>query len=227
VAGHALQTKPRSIHQIQMPRSASVPFSLGLCLALLLLSSFALSLSAFAAGDPTTAASTANGASGPNASFGSLGHLELAMWTKVNQDRTSPSVQDETKGLAKPLQWDVRLAAVAREHSEEMAATGNFSHRGADGGAPMTRVSKAGVCWLATGENIAKIDLGSGFVPVSEATANEQVVTKAEALFMAEPKFKPNHRGNILNPAYNRVGIGIARAADGSFYITQEFAQVR
>ena len=204
--------------------------SFGACVAtmmLLLMSSCAATLSAGAAADPTTGTSTGNGANAANASFGGLAHLEMAMWEKVNRDRTSPSVRDETKGLARPLDWDEKLAAIAREHSQEMAATGSFSHRGVDGSAPMTRVSKAGIRWLATGENIAKIDLGSGFVPVSETTANNQVVTKAEMLFMDEPKFRPNHRGNILNPAYNHVGIGTARAADGSFYITQEFAEIR
>jgi uncharacterized protein YkwD len=139
-----------------------------------------------------------------------LNQLALQMWQMVNQDRTSPATLDETKGHARPLQWDARLAAVARSHSEEMAATGTFSHRGADGSLPMNRVSKAGIHWLATGENIAK----------AGSTA------QAEALFMNEPKFQPNHRGNILDPNYNRVGIGIARASDGSIYITQEFAEI-
>jgi uncharacterized protein YkwD len=139
-----------------------------------------------------------------------LNQLALQMWQMVNQDRTSPATLDETKGHARPLQWDPRLAAVARSHSEEMAATGTFSHRGADGSLPMNRVSKAGIHWLATGENIAK----------AGSTA------QAEALFMNEPKFQPNHRGNILDPNYNRVGIGIARASDGSIYITQEFAEI-
>lgn len=194
-------------------------------MALLLLSFFAVGLGAVAAGSPTNG-TAANAGSSADASLGALGRLELAMWQQVNQDRTSPSVQDETKGLAKPLEWDSRLAAVAREHSEEMAATGVFSHTGADGSRPMNRVSNAGIHWLATGENIAKIDLGSGFSPVSEAVATEQVIAKAEGLFMAEPKFEHNHRANIVNPAYNHVGIGIARAADGSFYITQEFAEL-
>jgi uncharacterized protein YkwD len=52
-------------------------------------------------------------------------------------------------------------------------------------------------------------------------------VVQAETLFMNEPKFERNHRGNILNPNYTHVGIGIARGPDGSLYITQEFVQVR
>jgi uncharacterized protein YkwD len=44
---------------------------------------------------------------------------------------------------------------------------------------------------------------------------------------MNEPRFQPNHRANILNPDYTHVGVGIAKGADGMFYITQEFAQLR
>jgi uncharacterized protein YkwD len=139
-----------------------------------------------------------------------LHELEVQMWRMVNRDRTSARVAQETKGRAYPLVWDSRLAAVARAHSEEMAATGSFSHIEANGSSPMMRVSNAGIHWRAVGENIAK-------------AADP---AQAEVLFMDEPKFSENHRGNILNPAYNHIGIGMARAADGSLYITQEFAQI-
>lgn len=139
-----------------------------------------------------------------------LSQVELQMWQMVNNDRSSSATAEETKGRAHPLEWDSRLAAVARAHSEEMAANGYFSHRGIDGSSPMVRVSNAGIRWRAEGENIAKA----------------YGATQAEAMFMDEPKFQPNHRGNILDPNYNRVGIGIAKAADGSLYVTQEFAQI-
>jgi len=109
------------------------------------------------------------------------------------------------------LQWDDRLAAVARMHSEEMARNGYFSHEGADGSSPASRVSMAGIKWRSTGENIASC--GS--------------VSEAQSLFMNEPKFQQNHRWNILNVNYTHVGVGVARAPDGSLYVTQEFAQLR
>jgi uncharacterized protein YkwD len=139
-----------------------------------------------------------------------LRQIEMQMLRLVNQDRTSPATLEETRGRALPLQWDERLADVARQHSEEMAANGYFSHQGLDGSSPVLRVTKAGIRWRAEGENIAK---------AADAA-------QAEAMFMDEPRFQENHRGNILNSNYNRVGIGIARAADGSIYITQEFAQI-
>jgi uncharacterized protein YkwD len=137
--------------------------------------------------------------------------LELQMWELVNRDRADPLYSRETGGRAPALQWDDRLAAAARMHSEEMARNGFFSHDGADGSSPADRVSAAGIKWLSTGENIAYC----------------RGVGEAESLFMNEPKFEHNHRWNILNAKYTHVGVGIVRAADGSLYITQEFAQLR
>jgi uncharacterized protein YkwD len=139
------------------------------------------------------------------------GQLELQMWELINRDRADPSYSGETRGRAPALQWDDRLAAVARMHSEEMARNGYFSHEGANGSSPARRVSMAGIKWASTGENIA----------------NCRGVNEAESLFMNEPKFQQNHRWNILNVNYTHVGVGVARAQDGSLYITQEFAQLR
>jgi uncharacterized protein YkwD len=139
------------------------------------------------------------------------GQLELQMWELINRDRADPSYSSETGDRAPALQWDDRLAAVARMHSEEMARNGYFSHEGADGSSPARRVSMAGIKWRSTGENIA-ICRG---------------VSEAESLFMNEPKFQQNHRWNILNGNYTHVGVGVARALDGSLYVTQEFAQLR
>jgi len=135
--------------------------------------------------------------------------LEMQMWDLINRDRTDPSTVQETKGRAKPLQWDGRLAEVARLHSEEMAREGFFGHEGADGSEPSNRVTRAGIQWRSTGENIAKC----------------RDVAEAEENFMDEPRFRANHRGNILNSEYTHVGVGIARGPDGTLYITQEFAQ--
>ena|SRR5271168_2489872 len=139
------------------------------------------------------------------------GRLETRMLDLLNADRAAASSQQETNGHARPLQWDPRLAAAARSHSEDMARKGYFSHQGSDGSMPSTRVSRAGVQWRGTAENIAK-------------TSD---VFEAESLFMNEPKFQHNHRGNILNPNYTNVGIGIVKGLDGYLYITQDFAELR
>jgi uncharacterized protein YkwD len=134
---------------------------------------------------------------------------ELEMLKLLNTDRLAPSSAEEMREQARPLVWDDRLAAVARQHSEEMAEHGYFSHQGLDGSEPAMRVSRAGIRWRSTGENIAKFS----------------DVASAEAGFMNEPHFQQhNHRGNILSAGYTHVGIGVVKGPDGMLYITQEFA---
>lgn len=145
----------------------------------------------------------------PGAPNGEIELLEKKMWEMVNQDRLEPDTQAETGGQALALQWDDRLAEVAREHSLDMAQRGYFNHVSPDGSTPDVRVTRAGIAWQGMGENIA--EYGD--------------VTRAEAAFMNEPRFEHNHRHNILNPKFTHVGVGIVRGADGMFYITQEFAQ--
>jgi uncharacterized protein YkwD len=135
---------------------------------------------------------------------------EMQALQLLNRDRTSPECFEETKGRARPLKWDPRLAAIAQAHSEEMARNGYFSHQSLDGKNPAQRVSVAGIPWRAAGENIAQAE----------------DVAQAEADFMNEPKFVENHRRNILNPEYTSVGIGVARGPDGTVYVTQDFAEI-
>ena len=72
---------------------------------------------------------------------GRTSQLESQMLALINRDRANLSNSDETAGRARALQWDDRLAAVARAHSEEMARNGFFSHEGADGSSPARRVT--------------------------------------------------------------------------------------
>jgi uncharacterized protein YkwD len=134
----------------------------------------------------------------------------MQMFALMNTERVAPEQGAETHGQARPLQWDPRLASLARAHSVELA-NGLFSHVSADGTLPSDRMSKAGIRWRYMGENIAEARDVSG----------------AEAAMMNEPRFQENHRWNILNPNYTVVGVGIVNGPDGMLYITQEFAQLR
>jgi uncharacterized protein YkwD len=136
---------------------------------------------------------------------------ELQMFQLLNKDRTAPAQASEAGANAQPLQWDPKLAALARAHSQELANSGTFRHTSADGTQPSARLSKAGIQWVAMGENLA----------------TDQTVVRAEAALMNEPKFQENHRANILSRTFTSVGVGIATGPDGTLYITQEFVQSR
>lgn len=133
--------------------------------------------------------------------------LEKQMLLLINQDRSSPEAVAETGGRARPLKWNEDLAEVARAHSRNMIEQRFFSHVSPGGKTYEMRIDEAGIPWLAAGENIAKWDTIAG----------------AEATFMDEPRFQPNHRYNILNAFYTDVGIGIVQGPDGNLYITQDF----
>jgi uncharacterized protein YkwD len=134
--------------------------------------------------------------------------LERQMWSLVNQDRLDPANAAETGGgRALPLRWNERLAEVARAHSRDMLEQEFFDHVDSQGKTPAARINGAGIPWQALGENIAINGTVSG----------------GQNAFMNEPRFRKNHRANILNTKYTDVGIGIVQARDGSYYITQDF----
>lgn len=136
-----------------------------------------------------------------------LAHLERQDLTLINDERADRRYRAETRGRALPLQWNAAAAEVARRHSEQMARTGHLTHEGANGSNVGQRLARAGVAWTRAGENVAMAS----------------TVEQAEALMMREPPFQPNHRANILDPAFTEVGIGVARSANGLIYVTQDF----
>lgn len=131
------------------------------------------------------------------------------MLRAMNKVRAAASARQPTRVSARPLRWDQLLARAALVHSQDMARNHYLGHVGTRGDSPCDRLAQAGVQWRAMGENLAR----------------SSTVAKAEKAFMNEPDEKSNHRGNILNPDFNYVGVGIARGKDGMIYITQEFAE--
>jgi uncharacterized protein YkwD len=139
-----------------------------------------------------------------------MGDLEWQMLELVNRNRSDPETSAETGGRAQPLRWNENLAALARAHSHKMLEQAFFAHVEPDGRTLSTRLNEAGIPWQAAGENIAIYGTVQG----------------AAAAFMDEPRFQHNHRGNILNPNYTDVGIGVVHGSDGSLYITEDFAAI-
>jgi uncharacterized protein YkwD len=84
----------------------------------------------------------------------------------------------------------------ARQHSSDMAAQVRLFHS--------TSLS-SGVQngWTALGENVG---VGGG-------------VDQLESMFEASGP----HRANLLNGAYNQIGVGLARGGDGQLYVTEFF----
>jgi uncharacterized protein YkwD len=72
-----------------------------------------------------------------------------------------------------------------------------------------------GVRFFACGENIGVV-----------YGENSHIVQGAHDIhnaFMNQPRGLSNHRGNILNPIWTHVGIGVAYNPDGALVVTQNF----
>ncbi len=136
-----------------------------------------------------------------------LSSLEAGMVNLINADRQ--------KNGQSQLRHSSRLSKVAREFANDMATRGFFDHTDPNGRSPSDRARLAGIdCYVF--ENIA-YHVG----PLSWS----DMVKGAEAEMMSEPANNPhNHRGNILRPDHQVVGVGVAVVMPNKIICVQEFS---
>jgi uncharacterized protein YkwD len=128
-----------------------------------------------------------------------LRQLEDGVYSAINATRA-----EHERGT---LQRLPSLDAVAREHSTDMAARHYLSHDTPEGLNPVDRIQRGGVAGMTlAGENVGL---------TNRANPNREIVEGWIA--------SPIHRANLLHPAFNATGVGIARAGDGTLYYTQVF----
>ncbi|HEX8115849.1 MAG TPA: CAP domain-containing protein [Pyrinomonadaceae bacterium] len=150
---------------------------------------------------PAPAAATRSYATAPvsAAAAGATGD-ESRAFELINRER-------QRRGLS-PLSWDGGLVRLARYHSQNMARGGYLSHVDRDGLDLKARAQALGLRgWSTLGENIA---YNQGY--------DDPTAFAVERWMVSE-----KHRENALSPEYTHAGVGIARAADGTYYFTQVF----
>ena len=156
--------------------------------------------------------------------------IDSVLFSLVNSDRTS-------NGLA-ALKWSQPLGNIAEGgeytgcgftvygRADDMIARNYFAHPilGCDGQYVFSMMTAAGVHYESAGENIGWND----YTDPAEAAA------QINTAFMNSPE----HRANILNPAYTHVGIGSASSGANTWsgggatgyqnvsMFTEEFAQL-
>jgi uncharacterized protein YkwD len=108
----------------------------------------------------------------------------------------------------RPLALDVVVADAARAHSAVEAQVRYVYHDGPDGTAKSRNVPACGTGWY--GENTGKIWNNN--------------VDALHIEFMAEPWEPINHRTNIMDPAFARVGVGAVIGPD-AMYMTMVFCR--
>lgn len=103
-----------------------------------------------------------------------------------------------------PLKWHDRVAAVAREHSRDMAERKFFDHVNPDGKDPSQRIENRGLRYRAVGENIAM--------------GQTNAIMAHEGLLNS-----PGHRNNILRNYFTHLGVGVWLGGEYSTYYTHVF----
>ncbi|MFG1709897.1 CAP domain-containing protein [Nonomuraea sp. M3C6] len=110
------------------------------------------------------------------------------------------------QGGCRPLKHDPQLRTAAFGHSDDMAKQNYFDHASKDGRSFMDRIKASGFTGgTAFAENIA-------FGQPSPASVVQGWMNS------------PGHRANIMNCAYNLIGVGAARNPQGRIYWSQDFA---
>jgi uncharacterized protein YkwD len=109
-----------------------------------------------------------------------------------------------TEGLP-PLRGHDALAHLATEQATAMASARRLAHD-AGQGTPLERAERAGIVVSALGENVAHAMDARG----------------AHRTLWASP----SHRGNLLDPRFDSVGIGAALGNDGTLWVCEVFARL-
>jgi hypothetical protein len=127
---------------------------------------------------------------------------EQQLFGLTNQARTSAGLP--------ALRWDSTLAGIARWRSQDMATRNYFSHNIPPTGEMVFDVmDQQGYCYRLAGENI-----GWNNYPDDQATD----VVQTDFLN------SPEHRQNIMGPAWKVAGVGAYKLADGRKFYTVLFA---
>jgi uncharacterized protein YkwD len=134
-------------------------------------------------------------APGESAALAAAENEAEALLSMVNQARAT----EHSPALVRHASLD----AIALRHADAMRRLKRIAHDAGDGD-PKARIEAAALDVLAAGENVA----------------HALDVTRAHRALWASP----SHRENLLEPRFDRVGIGLAEDPDGSVWVCEVFA---
>jgi uncharacterized protein (TIGR03000 family) len=125
--------------------------------------------------------------------------------TTMERDILDRTNAERKKKDLPELKANPKLIAAARKHTENMARQDKLAHE-LDGKKPIDRAKDGGYPGTFIGENVA-----CGLMSAEELV---------KGWMNSE-----GHRKNILDPTYTEIGIGVAKAANGTVYYTQLFGK--
>ncbi len=129
----------------------------------------------------------------------SIAAVEQQVFQEINSVRKKRGLQ--------PVQPAPDLTSPTREHSKYMAAANKITHRDGSGRGPGERLDARGINWIRYGENVGLV---KGYADPAR--------TAVQAWLRS-----PSHAANILNPSLTESAVGVAVAADGTYFLTQVF----
>jgi uncharacterized protein YkwD len=145
--------------------------------------------------------------------------VEKRIFYYTNQERKAYGVHE--------LQWDDKLSAIAREHSEDMVANNYFAHTNLQGEDPSDRARRHGYSIMKSYGAGYRVGIAEniGTMPTGNVIGMGYVSSDADSIAEAHVKSwmsSPGHRANILDSSYSRIGVGVDY--DSPYYIaTQDF----
>lgn len=147
---------------------------------------------------------SAGGSQQGNAASGqpSANHAEMQFMRMVNTER-------ERRGM-KPLAWDTTLAQASRSHSQEMADLEYFDHE-----SPVPGRRTPADRWERLVPN-----------PPNAYTIAENLFYGTQpdvAWGHRELMESQDHRANILNGGFSKVGVGVHMDQNGEMWVTEMF----
>lgn len=140
---------------------------------------------------------------------------------------------ERDKRKLKKLEWNEKLAVIARKHSADMAKRNYFSHKSPEGTDPTSRAKESGfncqkkygnLIRSGIGENIFQNHIYKSVTYIGEnayydyRTLDEIAETTVEGWMKSD-----GHRENILDSGYDSEGIGVVISNSGEIYTTQNF----
>ena len=128
----------------------------------------------------------------------------------INAERTA-------RGL-EALSPDPALCAAARAHSREMCALNYFAHQSPTPGGE-TPIDRYLGELHTDGERRPATALVGENIFYASVTNEVYGAGYAHRSLMASP----SHRGNILEPRFTKVGVGLYRDPEGRFWVTEMF----
>ncbi len=113
------------------------------------------------------------------------------------------NIEREKAGL-KPFVASAELSRVARIKSEDMGKNNYFNHTSPTYGSPFDMMKQFGIKYSTAGENIAR-----GYLSAQSVVSGWMNSS--------------GHRANILNPSFNKIGVGAYKTSNNTTYWTQMF----